>query len=222
MSERSRQLFGIAGADIRGAIFDLDGVLVDTARYHFLAWRRLARELGFEFREEDNERLKGVSRMRSMEILLEIGGLELDERARKEAAERKNLWYAQSLGGLDESALLPGAREYLLFLRENGAPAALGSASRNARPVLERLGLSALLDAVIDGNSVSRAKPDPEVFLKGAEALGLAPQACVVFEDALAGVQAARAAGMSVIAVGKETLLPGADFWISSLADMPR
>jgi beta-phosphoglucomutase len=208
------------GEPVRGAIFDLDGVLVDTARYHYLAWRRLARELGFDFSEQDNERLKGVSRMRSLEILLETGNYTMSDAEKAEAAAKKNGWYVDYLRTLDESALLPGAREFLECLKSGGVKTALGSASKNAPLILERLGIAGLFDAVIDGNAVSRAKPDPEVFLKGAEALGLSPSSCVVFEDALAGIEAARTGGMRVIAVGKPELLPGADRYISSLKDM--
>jgi beta-phosphoglucomutase len=208
------------GGPVEGAIFDLDGVLVDTAKYHYFAWRRLARELGFDFNEEDNERLKGVSRMRSLEILLEIGHYTMTSAEKAEAAARKNGWYVDYLRALDESALLPGARELLERLKTEGIRTALGSASKNAPLILERLGIAGLFDAVMDGNAVSRAKPDPEVFLKGAEALGLSPSLCVVFEDALAGIEAARSGGMRVIAVGKPELLPGADRYVSTLAEL--
>jgi beta-phosphoglucomutase len=212
--------FLLSGGPVQGVIFDLDGVLVDTAKYHYLAWRRLARELGFDFNEQDNERLKGVSRMRSLEILLETGNYTMNDREKAEAAARKNGWYVEYLRTLDKSALLPGSREFLERLKNAGVKTALGSASKNAPLILERLGIAGLFNAVIDGNAVSRAKPDPEVFLKGAEALDLFPSLCVVFEDALAGIEAARAGGMRVIAVGKPELLPGADRYVSSLRDM--
>jgi beta-phosphoglucomutase len=137
-----------------------------------------------------------------------------------EAAAKKNAWYVDYLHTLDESALLPGSREFLESLKSRGIKIALGSASKNAPLILERLGVAGLFDAVIDGNSVSKAKPDPEVFLKGAEALGLDPHLCVVFEDALAGIEAARTGGMRVIAIGKPELLPGADRYITSLKDL--
>jgi beta-phosphoglucomutase len=212
--------FFLLNCPIRGALFDLDGVLVDTAKYHYLAWRRLAQELGFDFSERDNERLKGVSRMRSLEILLETGRYTMTDEEKAEAAAQKNAWYVGYLQTLDEKALLPGAREFLERLKDGGIKTALGSASKNAPLILERLGIVGLFSAVIDGNAVERAKPDPEVFLKGAEALGIPPDFCVVFEDALAGIEAARAGGMRVIAVGKPELLPGADRYISSLQDM--
>ena len=223
--QKITNLFGldnavVTDADIKGAIFDLDGVLVDTAKYHYLAWKRLAEELGFDFTEADNELLKGVSRIRSLEILLKTGGVAMTDDEKERAAARKNAWYVEYLYTLDEAALLPGTRNYLLKLRENGIRIALGSASKNAPLILERLNIAVFFDAVIDGNSVSKAKPDPEVFLKGAESLGLIPAQCVVFEDALAGIEAAKAGGMRVIAVGNPKLLPGADRYIDSLEDM--
>ena len=213
-------LFGLGDMQIEGAIFDLDGVLVDTAKYHYLAWKRLAAELGFNFTEADNERLKGVSRVRSLEILLETGNVTMTAEQKEEAASRKNTWYVEYLHTLDEKALLSGAKEYLLCMRENGIRIALGSASKNSPLILERLNIASFFDAVIDGNTVSKAKPDPEVFLRGAAALKLPPDRCVVFEDALAGIEAAKAGGMFAIAVGKPENLPGADRYISSLADM--
>lgn len=206
----------------KGALFDLDGVIVDTAKYHYLAWKRLADGLGFSFSEEHNERLKGVSRMRSLEILLEVGGLTFSESEMLNMAEKKNGWYVEYLSTLDESELLPGSREYLEALRKRGVRVALGSASKNARLILDRCGITPLFDAIIDGNAVSKAKPDPEVFLKGAEALSLAPADCAVFEDSLAGIEAAKAGGMKAIGVGTPANLPGADFYIANLGDMLR
>jgi beta-phosphoglucomutase len=205
---------------IKGAIFDLDGVLVDTAKYHYLAWKRLAWELGFNFSKKDNERLKGVSRTRSLEILLELGHCTMGAEERETAAARKNAWYVEYLNTLDEKAILPGAGEYLIYLRKQRVGIALGSASKNTPLILDRLKIAALFDAVIDGNAVSKAKPDPEVFLNCAAALSLPPAACVVFEDSLAGIEAAKNGGMMAIGVGREALLPGADRYITSLRDM--
>jgi beta-phosphoglucomutase len=212
--------FSLNGGPVQGAIFDLDGVLVDTAKYHYLAWRRLAQELGFDFSEQDNERLKGVSRMRSLEILLEIGNYPMTDGEKAAAAARKNAWYVEYLHTLDKSAVLPGSEEVLESLKARGIKIALGSASKNAPLILERLGIAGFFDAVIDGNAVSNAKPNPEVFLKGAEALGISPHLCVVFEDALAGIEAARSGGMRVIAIGNPELLPGADRYITCLKDL--
>jgi len=202
---------------IRAALFDLDGVLVDTAKHHYLAWKRLADGLGFVFTPEHNERLKGVSRMRSLEILLEVGGLNPPNDQREAMAAQKNAWYVEMLAGLTADDVLPGARETLLAMRERGIPTALGSASRNAPLILDKLGIAPLLDAVIDGNSADRAKPDPQVFLLGAQALGVEPAECVVFEDAAAGIEAAHAGGMMAVGVGKAENLPGADLLVPGL-----
>ena len=220
MTSNRVDIFGLGDDAIKGAIFDLDGVLVDTAKYHYLAWKRLAGELGFDFSEKDNERLKGISRVKSLEILLEIGRVSMTPSQKEEAAARKNAWYVEYLLSLDESALLPGAKDFLLLLQKKGVRIALGSASKNAPLILNRLNIACHFDSVIDGNSVSKAKPDPEVFLKGALAIGLAAENCVVFEDALAGIQAAKTGGMRAIAVGRPEQLPGADRYINSLADM--
>ncbi|MDR0707182.1 MAG: beta-phosphoglucomutase [Treponema sp.] len=205
---------------IQGAIFDLDGVLVDTAKRHYLAWKRLADELGVPFSEKENERFKGVSRARCMEILAETGNLKLSEREREQASSKKNRWYAEYVYALDENALLPGARDYLVFLKRRGVKIALGSASKNASLILRHLHIDHLFDAVIDGNAVDKAKPDPEVFVKAALALNVPPESCVVFEDALAGIDAAKRGGMKTIAVGTKESLPGADTYIHSLRDM--
>lgn len=204
----------------RGAIFDLDGVLTDTAHYHYLAWKQLADKLGFIFTQQDNERLKGVSRMRSLEILLEIGGIEASQEEKERLAAEKNESYVKLLEKLDCSDLLPGAEAYLRHLRTAGVRISLGSASKNAPLILKKLGITELFDAVIDGTTVTRAKPDPEIFQTAARALGLSPQECVVFEDAQAGIEAARAAGCSVIAVGTPDCLTGADRYISCLNDL--
>jgi beta-phosphoglucomutase len=201
----------------QAAIFDLDGVIVDTAKYHYLAWKRLANENGFDFTKEDNERLKGVSRMRSLEILLEIGGKSPTEAEKEAMAARKNAWYVEYLLKMDTSELLPGAVDYLRFLRKQGVKTALGSASKNAHLILDRLNITPLFDAIIDGNEVQRAKPDPEVFLRAAEELDISPENCVVFEDAEAGIEAARRGGMGCVGVGSPSILKNADVVISGL-----
>ena len=205
---------------MKGAIFDLDGVIVDTAKYHYLAWRSLASKLGFEFTEADNERLKGVSRMRSLEILLEVGGIEASAQEKEQMAKEKNEAYVKSLQNLDKNELLSGAEQYLIKLKNEGVKISLGSASKNAPLILEKLGITHLFDAIVDGNCVSNAKPDPEVFLKAAEMLGLAPQDCCVFEDSQAGIEAARRAGCGVIAVDKFNVLFDADKKVSCLGDL--
>ena len=205
---------------MKGAIFDLDGVIVDTAKYHYLAWRELAEDLGFEFKESDNERLKGVSRMRSLEILLEVGGITASEEEKEKMAQSKNERYVKMLDNLNKSELLDGAEQYLKRLRSEGVLIALGSASKNAPLILDKLGISDLFDAIVDGNSVSRAKPDPEVFLRGVELLGLKAEDCCVFEDSQAGIEAARRAGCGVIAVDKGGVLTDADEYVKALGDL--
>jgi beta-phosphoglucomutase len=203
--------------EMRAAIFDLDGVIVDTARYHYLAWKRLANENGFDFSETDNERLKGVSRTRSLEILLEIGGLTVDDAAKEKMAAQKNGWYVDYIQNMDASEILPGAVNYLESLRSKGIKTALGSASKNAPLILGRLGIAALFDSVVDGNKVHLAKPDPEVFLRAASEVNIPPGSCVVFEDAEAGVEAAHRAGMGVVGIGKPAALREADMVIDGL-----
>ena len=193
--------------EIKACIFDLDGVIVDTAKYHFIAWREIARDLGFEFTEKDNERLKGVSRMRSLEILLEIGGVILDESTKKLLADRKNKDYLTSVLQMTPDEILPGSREFLLELKRAGIKTALGSASKNAMTILNRLEITHLFDAIVDGTKVSKAKPDPEIFLKGAEEVNILPANCVVFEDAEAGIDAAIAAQMKCIGIGNPEIL---------------
>ncbi|WP_150275594.1 beta-phosphoglucomutase [Paenibacillus tepidiphilus] len=207
-------------SEIKACLFDLDGVLVDTARYHFIAWRELAEQLGFVFTEQDNERLKGVSRAASLDILLEIGGLTLDEAEKARLAEQKNNRYVQYISKMDSSEILPGALEFLQECRAAGIKTALGSASKNAATILSNTGLTPYFDAIIDGTHTSAAKPDPEVFLLGAQAVGVAPAHCVVFEDAEAGVEAATRAGMRSVGIGSPETLGAANQVVPSLAQV--
>ncbi len=200
--------------DVKACLFDLDGVVVDTARYHFLAWKQLANELQIDFNEAHNELLKGVSRMRSLDIILEIGKKTLNEDQKIALAEKKNQLYLEYILKMKKEEVLPGVKSFITELRNDNILIALGSASKNARLILQRLSLENLFDAVIDGNKVSEAKPDPEVFLRGAEELQVAPESCVVFEDAIAGVEAAKNAGMFCVGVGDETTLNMADLVI--------
>ena len=202
---------------IKACIFDLDGVIVDTAVYHYKAWKRLANELGFDFTEHDNEKLKGVSRTRSLELILQWGGVTKTEAEKEELAARKNNWYVEMIGQMKPDEILPGAKEFLVSCRAAGLKTALGSASKNSMMILEKIQLVNLFDAIIDGNKVSNPKPDPEVFLKGAEAVGVAPADCVVFEDAIAGIEAAKNGGMKAIGVGDPQVLTEADKVISGL-----
>jgi len=205
---------------IQACLFDLDGVIVDTAKYHYIAWKELANELGFDFTETDNERLKGVSRMASLDILLEIGGLTFDDEKKQQLATRKNDRYVEYITRMQADEVLPGAKDFLTELRAAGIQTALGSASKNAPTILERVGLTPYFDAIIDGNSTSKAKPDPEVFLKGAEALGVKPANCVVFEDAEAGVEAALAGGMKCVGIGSPLVLAKANLVVDGLHQM--
>jgi beta-phosphoglucomutase len=200
------------------AFFDLDGVIANTAKYHYLAWKKLAKELGFDFTERDNERLKGVSRMASLEILLEIGGLSFDDSIKDQLAAKKNANYVNYISKMDASEILHGARECLLRLREKGIKTALVSASKNALRILDNLQVAHLFDAVIDGNKALKAKPDPQVFLLAAQELSMEPNECVVFEDAEAGIQAAKTAGMFAVGIGQPDALSNADVVIASLS----
>jgi beta-phosphoglucomutase len=188
---------------IRGFLFDLDGVLVDTAQYHFLAWQRMAAELGIHFGEAENEQLKGVSRAESLNRILAWGGKSLSDAEKQHWMTLKNDWYLELVRGMPADDYLPGAHEFLRASRAAGIKVALGSASKNAPLILERLGWIPLFDAMVDGNVVTASKPDPEVFLEGARRLDLKPEECVVFEDSEAGVEAARRGGMKVVGIGQ-------------------
>lgn len=206
--------------NVKACIFDLDGVIVDTAVYHFKSWKRLADEMGINFTEHDNERLKGVSRMRSLEIILEIGNVTKTPAEQEVLAARKNEWYTEMITKMKPEEVLPGAREFLELVRKARIKTALGSASKNSGIILEKTGLTQYFDAIIDGNHVSKAKPDPEVFLKGAEAVQVQPADCVVFEDAIAGVEAGLAGGMKVVGIGSPAILTKANLVVSGLDKM--
>ncbi|QTE22458.1 beta-phosphoglucomutase [Polaribacter cellanae] len=191
----------------KGFIFDLDGVIVDTAKYHYLAWKNLANELGFEFTKEQNELFKGVSRKRCLEILLEIGKVEATQEQFDTWMIEKNVDYLKYIENMDASEILPDVPKILEYLKDRKHPIALGSASKNAQPILEKVGLLSYFDVIVDGNNVTKAKPDPEVFLLAAEQLGVNSSDCVVFEDAVAGVQAANSAKMISIGIGDAKVL---------------
>lgn len=204
------------------ALFDLDGVLVDTAKYHYLAWKELADQLGFDFTLQHNERLKGVSRMASLDILLEIGQMQdrFTEAEKEKLASEKNDRYVAYIHKMDASELLDGALELLRELRQRGIQIALGSASKNASLILDRTGISSYFDAIVDGNSVSKAKPDPEVFKLGADKLNVPYRACAVFEDSQAGLEAAKAAEMLAIGIGEAGNLTQADIVYRNLKEI--
>jgi beta-phosphoglucomutase len=205
---------------IKACLFDLDGVIVDTAIFHFQAWKRLANELGFDLSEDENEQLKGISRMESLDILLGLGNKQqaFSEEEKESFAARKNEWYRELIMKITPNDLLPGSVEYITKLRNKGYKIALGSASKNAQTILQQLQITTLFDAVIDGTCIEHSKPHPEVFLKGAEALHCHPIECVVFEDAQSGIEAALAGGMKTIGVGNEKQLYKAHRVIPDLA----
>jgi len=201
-------------------IFDLDGVIVDTAKYHYKAWKKLANDLGFDFTETQNELLKGVSRVRSLEILLEIGNVSLPDDEKVKIMQDKNEHYLQYITKMGQDEILKGMLEVLLYLKENSIPFSLGSASKNARLILTQLDLIDLFDAIVDGNDVSKAKPDPEVFLIAAKKLNAKPNDCVVIEDAIAGIEAANVAGMTSIGIGNKKALKEADINLNSTSEL--
>lgn len=207
----------VFNTEIRAAIFDLDGVIVDTAKYHYLAWKRLAKEVGIDLSEEENEKLKGVSRMDSLEIILALGNVTLDKTTKETLADKKNGWFLEFVNQMTPAEILPGAKELLIDLRKQGIKIALGSSSKNAPLVLRLLNIQELFDVIVDGTMVKNSKPDPEIFILGASLLALPPSTCVVFEDAEAGVEAALAAGMKCVGIGSPTQLNKADQVVSNL-----
>jgi beta-phosphoglucomutase len=188
-------------------IFDLDGVIVDTAKYHFLAWEKLANQIGINFTHEHNEELKGVSRVRSLDLILELGNITASQEDKNKWLIQKNEDYLSYLVDMDEREILPGVVKVLEYLKNNNQAIALGSASKNARPILEKTNIMHFFDAIVDGNDVSNAKPDPEVFLQAARKLGITNQNAIVFEDSVAGIQAANSAKMISIGIGDSSVL---------------
>jgi beta-phosphoglucomutase len=195
---------------IKACIFDLDGVIVDTAHYHFLAWKRLADELGFELTEADNERLKGVSRMQSLDIVLELGGITVSEHNKLLLANKKNTWFVDYVERMAPEEIFPGVKHLIQELRSAGIKVALASSSKNAKTVVQLLHIQDEFDAIVDGTMVVNSKPHPEIFLLTASKLGVRAEECIVFEDAEAGVEAALAAGMKCVGVGSPLLLKAA------------
>lgn len=196
----------------KGFIFDLDGVIVDTAKYHYLAWKKLSESIGIFFDEFQNEQLKGVNRINSLEKILGWGNKELSQDKFMELLARKNNDYLDYISNMTRSEILPDVVRIISFLKDTDQSIALGSSSRNARIILKKLKLIKDFDAVVDGNNVSESKPNPEVFLLAAEELNVTPQDCVVFEDSIAGVKAANEAGMMSIGIGDEKVLKEADY----------
>ncbi|WP_299102160.1 beta-phosphoglucomutase [uncultured Winogradskyella sp.] len=196
----------------KGFIFDLDGVIVDTAKYHFLAWQRLAKGLDINFTEEENEQLKGVSRVRSLEKILAWGNKTISQELFDELMGKKNEEYLSFIAEMDTNEILLDVPRVLKFLKEMDQPISLGSASKNARTILERVNLKSSFNAIVDGNDVSKAKPDPEVFLIAAKEIDVKPEDCIVFEDSVAGVTAANTANMISIGIGSKDVLGHANY----------
>lgn len=204
---------------IKACIFDLDGVIVDTAHYHFLAWKRLAKELGFDLTEQQNEKLKGVSRKHSLEIILSLGGISLSEHEKELLANKKNSWFVDYVERMVPEEIFPGVKQLIAKLRARGIKVALASSSKNAKTVIQLLNIEDDFEAVVDGNMITHSKPHPEIFLLAAEKLVVEPRYCVVFEDAEAGVEAALAAGMKCVGVGSKAQLGKADKVISKTGE---
>ena len=204
---------------IQAVIFDLDGVIVDTAHYHFIAWKRLAKELGINFTEHENEQLKGVSRMRSLEIILELGNLRLSQDEMERLATKKNKWFVDYINAMKPDEIFPNVKELIQEIRSKGIKVALASSSKNADTVLDLLNIRNYFDAIVDGTMITHTKPDPEIFLLAAKELNVPAAHCLVFEDAEAGVEAAIAAGMKCVGVGSPQQLSKANFVISKTAD---
>lgn len=205
---------------MKACIFDLDGVLVDTAKYHFVAWKRLANNLGVDFSEHDNEQLKGLSRDASLDYILTKGAINASSSEREVWKELKNNWYLALVNEMPEDEVLPNCKELLANLKSHNIKIALGSASKNAKLILDRVNITKYFDAIIDGTKTSKSKPDPEVFLLGAAALNCKPSECIVFEDAISGVRAANDGGFFTIGIGEPDVLSEAKLVFPNLNDL--
>lgn len=202
---------------VKACLFDLDGVLVDTARYHFVAWKRLSESLGVTFTEHDNEQLKGVSRVDSLAYILRKGHLHPDENTKQELMDTKNNWYLELVNTMRPDELLPNVRSFLTELKQAGILIGLGSSSKNAQMILDKTGITPFFDMVVDGRHTTNSKPHPEVFVTGARNLGVSPAETVVFEDAASGIEAALAGGFWAIGLGQPEILGKAHTVIPSL-----
>ena len=200
-------------------ILDLDGVICDTAHFHFLAWHRLAAEYGYELTQADNEQLKGVSRADSLTFILGLANKTLSTEQFNEDLRRKNEWYLDLVKDMGPLDVLPGVPSFFAEVAARKIPLALGSASKNANMVLTRVGLIQAFDAIVDASQVSQGKPHPETFIKAAELLGIAPENCLVFEDSAAGVQAAISGGMKAVGIGSAEDLTGAVIHLANLGE---
>lgn len=204
---------------IKALILDLDGVICDTAHFHFNAWKRLAAEYGFELTEAHNESLKGVSRQDSLRKILEWAQTEIEPTQFDRDLSRKNEWYLEMVAEMSVNDRLPGTSHFIEQAQAKGIPLALGSASKNARTVLDKIALSEAFGAIVDASQISRGKPDPETFVTAAQLLGVKPNECIVFEDSAAGIQAALKGGMRAIGIGQPQDLPGAELYLNNLGE---
>jgi beta-phosphoglucomutase len=204
----------------KACLFDLDGVIVDTVEFHFEAWKSIADELGIPFSEEQNEQLKGVSRVESMRRILAMGGKEVSDEELMTLTDRKNERYVQLISQMTSDDILPGVESFIHALKERHIDVAIGSSSKNTPTILKAVGLEETFPVVVDGNSITESKPHPEVFLKGAIGLGHNPSDCLVIEDAVSGVKAAHSAGMKCIGVGDEKILGQADLVVTDLTQL--
>lgn len=204
----------------KACIFDLDGVIVDTVPAHYIAWKAMADELNIPFSEEENEHLKGVSRIDSMKRILAMGNIEKTEEEIIDYTTRKNEIYVEIISKMTPKDILPGVVEFIDLLRKNNVAVAIGSSSKNTPTILKGVGLEKAFDVIVDGNQVTHSKPDPEVFLKGATQLDFAPEECIVLEDAISGVEAAKRGGMKCIGVGDAKVLGAADVVITDMTEL--
>tara|TARA_B110000438_G_C15494985_1_gene513109 strand:+ start:1 stop:648 length:648 start_codon:yes stop_codon:yes gene_type:complete len=204
---------------IKGLIFDLDGVIVNTERNHFLAWKRIADDLGITFTEKENESLKGISRRDSLLSILELGNISLREDKIDELLNQKNEWYKSSISHLNKLDILDGVEELLEEAKNKDISLAIGSSSKNASFILDKLEITSYFNIIVDGSMVTKPKPNPEVFKKGADSMNLSPSECIVFEDAASGVKAAKDGGFRVIAVGNENIRFMANEYLNSMKE---
>lgn len=204
----------------KACIFDLDGVIVDTVPAHYVAWKAMADELNIPFTEVDNEHLKGLSRNESMRKILEIGNMTKSEDEILHYTTKKNNIYVDIISKMTPQDILPGVLDFIQLLKNNDVAIAIGSSSKNTPTILKAVGLDTIFDAVVDGNQVTHSKPDPEVFLKGATKLGVSPEECVVLEDAISGVEAAKRGGMKCVGVGEPSVLKAADVVVPDLTKL--
>jgi beta-phosphoglucomutase len=205
---------------MNACIFDLDGVIVDTAKYHYLAWKRLAAEMDIELSEEVNERLKGVSRMESLDIILSLKGITLSNDEKEKLADKKNVWFVEYINAMKPNEIFEGVKELMKELRDHKIKVGLASSSKNAKAVLTLLGIQSAFDVVIDGTMIQHTKPHPEIFLKAASTLGLAPSDCIVIEDAEAGIESAVSAGMKCVGIGSPKQLHKANLVVPVIGEL--